>query len=253
MTRATKTRIRWNPPRNFHEGHQVRGVGAPSQGRPGLARAQEERPVRPLPRDFVAGAWVNVCPVDGDEDLPDPARVMSGGGDDTLEVRFPGEPFSRVYLQEPDGTFVEVRDGPPHTTYGPPKKLALHKAAEQAPKSREEMEKDLAWADLDWSALTDEQLKNVHRWCEARHELGSCTKPVWSEVKKERRYGRTNRQGWRWVLYTYVGSADTEREQGVYFRRRDAKQAARRYEALRWADETDPRYGHLVYPFRRSP
>lgn len=132
----------------------------------------------------------------------------------------------------------EIVRGPDDETGKPPWESSPYRA---------EMLRDLDWvccASMEW--LANRSLARIHAWAALQiAKRGSCNQPIGGTVRKERRTGGTGRAAWRFVVYTTCDGYTGEREHGEYRTRHEARIQLGRFQALRWADELDPRFGIL--------
>ena len=93
----------------------------------------------------------------------------------------------------------------------------------------------LAWTDLPLDLLSEGQLDSIHQYVEGQLAVRrTCHVPGNRFTKKERRLGRTNREGWRWVAY--AGPDGSAPEVAVCTTRHVAQRLARQHHAVYFAD-----------------
>lgn len=101
---------------------------------------------------------------------------------------------------------------------------------------RRRLERRLAWMrEANFGGLTTPQLATISKYVETlMAQDGRVRCPAWGKVVKERRLGRTNRLGWRWVVYVAETDAPQDwQEVSVCTTRRAAWDAKGRHIGLR--------------------
>ena len=104
-------------------------------------------------------------------------------------------------------------------------------------RERLKAETELHWAipQVSFALLADAQVSRIRRWVRAGIKAQNRSRvPGTSYILKERRLGRTNRLGWRWVVY--VGPYGAGQEKSVHLRRQDAIDRRRHAHAWWWAE-----------------
>ena len=111
-------------------------------------------------------------------------------------------------------------------------------------RERLQAECELSWArpQVSFAMLDHAQVLRVRRWVRTQIRNGPVHVPGTSYVRKERRLGRTNRLGWRWVVY--VEALGSAREASTHMRRKDANEQRRHHHARWWANAIQ--HGKLV-------